>query len=133
MDLEQNCFYGEKQTNVKCCFQIWQKSDNKRVKEKKIILHKDWDFLPYIKGEDDLEPPKEADFAILAYGSNPGQISEDLFRWRPKSVHFIKDNIDVKKLISRFKKLDYSIANNSARQSSLCKEDLVKLYAENNN
>lgn len=130
IDLQEDCFYGDKDTNVKCCFQIWQKSNKIRTIEKKVLLHKDWDFLSYIKTEEDLIPPKEADFVILAYGSNSGQISSDLFNWRPKSVHFIKAKIDKDELIKNFNSLDYSCANDSARQSSLCKTDLIKLYSE---
>lgn len=131
IDLPENCFYGNKITNVKCCFQIWERSLTNRIKEQKIIKHKDWKFLPYIKTKNDLLPPDNADFVILAYGFNPGQISTDLYKWRPKSVHFIKSKIGKKKLMERFLTLDYSCANNSARQSSLCKSDLVRLYIEN--
>lgn len=130
IDLNKDCFYGNKKTNVKCCFQIWKKSLLDRVKEKKCISHKDWDFLPYIKSKNNLSPPSNADFIILAYGCNSGQISMDLFKWRPKSVHFIKSKIGKKKLIKRFSDLNFSCANNSARQSSLCKGDLVRLYIE---
>lgn len=130
VDLPEECFYGDKDTNVKCCFQIWKREEIDRVKEEKCITHKDWKFLPYIKTKNDLEPPEKADFVVLAYGSNPGQVSNDLFQWRPKSVHFIKSKIGKKKLMERFSTLDYSCADNSARQSSLCKADLVRLYSE---
>lgn len=130
IDLTEDCFYGDKATNVKCCFQIWRRSLEIRVPVKKVLNHKDWDFLSYSKTEDDLIPPINANFVILAYGSNSGQISNDLFKWRPKSVHFIKSKIDKKELMERFTTLDYSCANNSARQSSLCKADLVRLYTE---
>jgi len=130
VDLPEDCFYGDKGTNVKCCFQIWKFSEEKRIPEKKILSHKDWDFLSYVKTNDDLEPPKNADFVVLAYGSNSGQVSTDLFQWRPKSVHFIKSKINKKELMERLSVLDYSCANDSARQSSLCKSDLVRLYTE---
>ena len=129
-DLSEDCFYGDKATNVKCCFQIWERSSVSREKEKKTLSHDDWTFLPYVKGKNDLEPPQGADFVVLAYGSNPGQTSSDLYQWRPKSVHFIKSKIGKKKLMERLSTLDYSCANNSARQSSLCKTDLVRLYME---
>lgn len=125
-----DCFYGDKATNVKCCFQIWKRSSVNRIKETKLLSHNDWNFLPYIKNNNDLIPPDNADFVILAYGSNSGQISTNLFQWRPKSVHFIKSKIGFEKLMKRFSSLDYSCANNSARQSSLCKTDLVRLYSE---
>lgn len=130
IDLPEDCFYGDKSTTVKCCFQIWKRSKKSRVSEEKILSHKDWKFLPYTKTEDDLTPPQDADFVVLAYGSNPGQVSTDLFKWRPKSVHFIKSQIDKTILAERFNTLDYSCANDSARQSSLCKGDLIRLYSE---
>lgn len=131
IDLPEDCFFGDKSTNVKCCFQIWGRSKIDRIKKKKVLEHKDWEFLSYIKTEEDLFPPDNADFVVLAYGSNPGQISTNLYEWRPKSVHFIKSKIGKKKLMERLSKIDYSYANNSARQSSLCKADLVRLYSEN--
>lgn len=130
IDLPEDCFYGDKATNVKCCFQIWKLSSSDRLKESKSIAHNDWIFLPYVKTKKDLFPPEKADFIVLAYGSNPGQVSSDLYKWRPKSVHFILSKIDKQTLIERFSTLDYSCANNSARQSSLCKADLVRLYSE---
>ncbi len=129
-NLPEDCFVGSKLTMVKCCFQIWEKSVISRTKKKQLISHKDWEFLPYIKKDNELYPPTEADFIILAYGCNPGQISTDLYRWRPKSVHFIKANISKDLLIKRFEELNYSVADNSARQSSLCKADLVNLYSK---
>jgi len=128
IDLIDDCFYGVKITTVKCCFQIWKRQIKKRDKIVKTTSHKDWDFLPFIKKDKKIYPPKSADFVILAYGSNSGQISKDLNRWRPKSVHFIKSKIDINKLVSRFSALDYSCANDSARQSSLGKADLIELY-----
>lgn len=127
-DLPDDCFYGDKATSVKCCFQIWVKKDKLREKKINRQFHKDWQFLSYQKIDNDLKPPTNADFLILAYGSNPGQISTDLNQWRPKSVHFIKSNINIKILMDRFRSLNFNCANNSARQSSLCKGDLVELY-----
>lgn len=130
-DLDDNCFYGDKFTTVKCCFQIWSKSIVPRIKINKIISHPHWEFLPYINmGNNILIPPQNADFVILAYGSKSGQISDDLTKWKPKSVHFIKSKIDLNELKYRFLNLDFSCANNSARQSSLCKNDLVRLYTD---
>lgn len=127
-ELPNNCFFGEKTTEVKCCFQIWERKPEKRKKHKQKTIHPDWDFLSYKTINNELIPPENADFIILAYGSNPGQISDNLYRWRPKSVHYIKANIDVKKLKERFKHLNYETANNSARQGSLGKGKLIDLY-----
>ena len=128
VDLD-SAFEGEKATSVKCCFQIWSRHTVKRNKIRQATTHPDWQFLRYETRDGDLHPPSTADFVVLAYGSNPGQISDDLYRWRPKSVHFIKSNIDSELLKSRFQQLDYSIANDSARQASLGKGALVELYS----
>lgn len=129
VDLD-SAFEGEKATAVKCCFQIWTRRTTKRKKVKQTLTHPDWQFLPYETRDGDLHPPLTADFVVLAYGSNPGQISDDLYRWRPKSVHFIKSRIDTATLKSRFQQLDYSVANDSARQASLGKGALVALYGD---
>lgn len=128
--LPNNIFYGDKDTNVKCCFQIWEKRNYKRKKINNCIFHKDWEFLSYINTGGDIHPPKKADFCILAYGSKCGRISDNLNYWRPKSVHFIKSNIPVKTLKSRFESLDFSLSNISSRQCSLGKNLLVSLYKE---
>lgn len=128
VDLPDNCFMGKKHTAVKCCFQIWERAGQCRRKKKEVISHPDWGFLSYIKTEDDLLPPSNADFVVLAYGSNSGQVSKDLNRWRPKSVHFIKSNIPTEELLQRFQSLDYTLSDDSARQSSLGKAALVGLY-----
>lgn len=118
--------------SVKCCFQIWIKKNKPR---KEIILdltHDDWKFIPFGPKDENGQPtpPKNVDFALRAYGGKCGEIFEkNLSELRPKSYHWIKSNIDKKKLIERFKSLDYSISLNTARQNSIGKAELVKLYS----
>lgn len=119
--------------SVKCCFQIWEKRKNERTKIMLPIEHKDWSFLKF--GEKDIygqpTPPKDADFAIRAYGGKIGDIvTENLELLRPKSWHWIKCNIDKFILIDRMKKLNYYNSNNTARQNSMGKSELVKLYSD---
>ena len=118
---------------VKCCFQIWEKNSECRSSVKLITRHKDWDFLalgsPDISGQP--TPPIGADFVILAYGGKCGNIvTTGLDTLRPKSWHWIKANINVYLLIERFRSLDYSISNDTARQNSLGRGELVKLYSD---
>ena len=47
---------------------------------------------------------------------------------RPKSWHFIRSNINKDILIEKFSTLDYSKSENTARQNSLGKAELVNLY-----
>lgn len=121
----------EPSMNVKCCFQIWIKKDIKRETINLPTTHKDWDFLPFgpLDDKNQPTPPDGADFAIRAYGGKCGDIViKDLENLRPKSWHWIKSNIDKDLLIDRFKKLDYSESMNTARQNSIGKAELVKLY-----
>ncbi len=117
--------------NVKCCFQIYKKMSNKRSKSVKILNHPDFEFLSF--GPKDTKnqptPPTNADFAIRAYGSSVGKIFKTgLSELRPKSYHWIKSNIDIEKLIKNFQTLDYVNSNNTARQCSIGKSELISLY-----
>lgn len=118
---------------VKCCFQIWEKRIEDRDIVKLSTKHADWDFLSY--GPQDKRgqptPPKGADFVILAYGGNCGNIVKTgLDTLSPKSWHWIKAKINVSLLIERFSSLNYSISKDTARQNSIGRGDLVKLYSE---
>jgi predicted RNA methylase len=118
---------------VKCCFQIWEKRIENRDLVKLGTKHVDWDFLP--NGPLDLKgqptPPKGADFVILAYGGKCGNIVKTgLDTLRPKSWHWIKAKINIDLLIERFGSLDYSLSKDTARQNSIGRGELVKLYSE---
>jgi len=118
---------------VKCCFQIWEKKDENRDIIKLATKHADWDFLsngpPDNIGQP--TPPKGADFALLAYGGKCGSIvTTELDKLRPKSWHWVKAKISVPLLIERFRSLDYSISKDTARQNSIGRGELVKLYSE---
>jgi hypothetical protein len=119
--------------NVKCCFQIWRKSNNLR----NIILfpesHADWIFMKLGPKDERNQPtpPIGADFAIRAYGGKCGCIQSNLLEdLRPKSWHWIKSNIDISDLKKRFESLDYSDSNNTARQNSIGKKELIQLYVK---
>jgi hypothetical protein len=118
--------------SVKCCFQIWIRKNDKRDIIILPTTHKDWDFLPFgpIDKKGQPTPPNNADFALRAYGGKCGEIFEkELMTLRPKSYHWIKTKINKKILIDRFNTLDYSISKDTARQNSIGKAELVKLYS----
>jgi len=123
----------EPKMSAKCCFQVWEK---KQIKRKKVLLpkeHKDWRFLALGPKDSNGQPtpPKDADFALRAYGANCGQIvTEGLEKLRPKSWHWIKAQ-EPTALIKIFKKLDYSISKDTARQDSIGRAELVHLYTQN--
>ena len=116
---------------VKCCFQVWENRDYKREIVKLETNHDDWDFLPLGAKDDKNQhtPPLNADFVIRAYGGKCGEIKKDnMDNLRPKSWHWIKCNRNKEELIAKFSKLDYSNCLNTARQNSLGRGELVKLY-----
>jgi hypothetical protein len=118
---------------VKCCFQIWERREYTRELEKLVTIHKDWEFLKFGPNDSNGQPtpPQGADFAIRAYGGKCGFIEKnDLNSLRPKSWHWIKSRIDKNVLIARFEELDYSLSMETARQNSIGKGELVKLYSE---
>jgi hypothetical protein len=118
---------------VKCCFQIWEKREEKREFHDLPILHDDWDFLDFGPKDSNGQPtpPDGADFAIRAYGGKCGEIvKNNLQTLRPKSWHWIKSKIDTNVLMNHFKNLDYSLSFNTARQNSIGKGELVRLYSE---
>jgi hypothetical protein len=119
---------------VKCCFQIWERKDTQQRSIIKLSTkHKDWEFLEF--GPKDINgqptPPKDAHFVIRAYGGRCGQIiNTHLETLRPKSYHWIKANINKDILIERFTKLDYTISQDTSRQNSIGRGELVKIYSE---
>lgn len=122
------------QMSVKCCFQIWERKNEKR--EIKILqtVHEHWTFLGFgiLDNNGQPTPPNDADFAIRAYGGKIGIIVDNIIqlkKLRPKSWHWIKvTNINKDILINRFKSLDFSNSQNTARQNSCGKAELIQLY-----
>ena len=116
---------------VKCCFQIWERRPADRVCVKLETKHNDWEFLSFGPPDERGQPtpPVGADFAIRAYGGKIGEIrTDELGQLRPKSWHWIKSNIPVHELINVFKMLDYRDSLNTARQNSMGRGELVRLY-----
>lgn len=121
--------------SVKCCFQVWEKSDTMREPVKLPTTHDDWEFLKFgpLDERGQPTPPTGAHFTIRAYGGKIGDIVEEeekMAELRPKSWHWIKSKIDKKILIDRFKELDYSNSLNTARQNSMGRAELVSLYGD---
>ena len=95
--------------------------------------HEHWDFLAFgpldVNGQP--TPPKGANFAIRAYGGKVGEIKkEGLEELRPKSWHWIRSKIPTEQLINTFTELDYSGSLNTARQNSMGRGELVRLYGD---
>ena len=118
---------------AKCCFQIWERTDTPRIPVDLPTSHADWTFLGFGPKDERGQPtpPTGADFALRAYGGRCGELRETgLCDLRPKSWHWIQCKIDKKTLMDRFASLDYSQSLNTARQNSLGRGELVRLYSE---
>jgi hypothetical protein len=125
------CIFTPKMA-AKCCFQIWVRKAEARQPTKLPTVHKHWEFLNWgpLDKNNQPTPPEGASFALRAYGAKIGEIeTENLQLLRPKSWHWIKTT-NKKELIQRFSQLDYSIAYKTARQNSIGRGELVKLYSD---
>jgi hypothetical protein len=125
------CF--QPQMTVKCCFQVWERKDFARSYVDLPTKHKDWQFLPLGPRDEHGQPtpPTGADFALRAYGGKIGEIERHKLReLRPKSWHWIKSNLIPDDLINIFNQLDYSDSLNTARQNSMGRGELVRLYQD---
>tara|TARA_B100001564_G_C20655133_1_gene678794 strand:- start:112 stop:963 length:852 start_codon:yes stop_codon:yes gene_type:complete len=132
-DTPQNPCVFQPKMMVKCCFQVWEKRNKNRKDINIPTTHNDWEYVKLgpLDNNNQPTPPTNVDFALRAYGGKIGHIeTEDLHLLRPKSWHWIKSNIDKNILISTFKSLDYSNSLNTARQNSMGKSELVKLYSD---
>ena len=121
--------------SAKCCFQIWEKRSQLRTLVKLSTKHPDWNFLGYGEKDDKGQPtpPSGADFAIRAYGGKCGEVKKDnIHLLHSKSFHWIQCNGKVSKdlLMHRFSQLDYSMSQNTARQNSIGRGELVLLYSD---
>jgi len=118
-DLPSGCFTPK--MDAKCCFQIWTKKTSKRTKVMLETKHEDFVFVS----------KDNAQFALRAYGSNCGTIEEtNLGVLAERSWNWIRstETIPLEELKDRFRKLDYSISQDSVRQDSLGHSDLIFLY-----
>ena len=118
---------------AKCCFQIWQRQMLLRDKITYPSSHPDFTFLKLgpLDSQGQPTPPRGADFALKAYGSNCGEIiSENLDQLRPKSWHWICSKINPEELKFRFRQLDYSLSKETVRQESLGQRELIYLYMQ---
>lgn len=129
LPLKPCCFIPK--MDAKCCFQIWKKEKIPREIVKYDKSHPDFNFLKLGPKDNKNQPtpPLGADFVMKAYGSNCGKLKyDDLENLRPKSWHWIKSNIDIEVLKTRFNQLDYSISKDTVRQDSLGQKELIYLY-----
>jgi hypothetical protein len=121
------------QMSAKCCFQIWKKTETTRRKVELPLTHHDFEYLALGPIDEKNQPtvPLGADFVVKAAGAHCGEVKRgDLNALRPKSWHWIKSHIDVDELIQRLQSLDFSISQDTVRQDSIGRAELVQLYTE---
>ena len=116
---EDSFVFEEKEYNVPCTFQIWEKQETKRAKINEPLNHQDFDFVEKDKG----------DFSFQRVGNDAGLIREEFSKYAPESHYFIKANksnvIDIMKNIN-FDEVKFDTAGNP----SISKREIVKLYSE---
>ena len=118
---------------AKCCFQIWERRFHARPYIILPTIHPHWEFVGLGPADETGQPtpPIGADFAIRAYGGACGEIVEmGLENLCPKSWHWIAARIDRTVLLNRFQSLNYTVSQDTARQNSIGKGELVRLYCE---
>jgi hypothetical protein len=131
LPLKPCCFTP--QMSAKCCFQIWKRRETARQKIELPLTHDDFQFLSLGPLDENKQPtvPVGADFVVKAAGANCGEVKRDrLQTLRPKSWHWIKSNIDVDELIQRIQSLDFTVSQDTVRQDSIGRAELVQLYTE---
>ena len=111
----------EPPTITKCCFQIWTKLD---IIRPLIVLPTNcFDF-------DLMDNSDNCDFVIKKTGAGVGKIFEThLHKYKSRRWFYIKSKIDKQLLIEKFRKLDFSIAKQTALQETIRPGELIQLYS----
>ncbi len=112
--------------NVKCCWQIWERRSVERVPQVLATTHPHWEFLEGAEG---------AELAIRAYGGKCGELrfrtAEGFSALAVRSWHWIRPRgLSAEELGQRFSALDYSCSEDTARQNSIGRGELIRLYQE---
>lgn len=111
-------FVGELR-NVPVVFQVWEKSEKKRAKDKSKLNTQHFSFVS----------KEEADFAIQRVGARAGKVKIDMDNLAKASHYFIKQNNECVKEI--FENIDWaSIKNKTAGNPSIAKTELIKKFEE---
>ena len=105
--------------DVPCCFQIWERRDDKRPKIVTPVTHEDFVFCKRTEG----------DFAFQRVGGAAGKVKDISDSFKDPSHYFIKANkAGVREVMEslNFKGVKYETAGNP----SISKGDLINLYVE---
>lgn len=134
--LPRNSFYTEekKDYNVNCVFQVWTKEktkyEDKRIKEKPPITHRDFKMYQYNNTKEALHIlNKDFDFAVFSQGYGDYEkliYSKEEFNIKKQYLLFKAKN---KKILSRLTKINFKkLAENNTTIKGFRKNDIVKEY-----
>lgn len=117
-DIPDNSFLVDnKEHNVPCVFQIWEKKDFNRIIPPK-LTPSNYSFVK--KNED-------PDFAFRRVGVNAGHISKDVLDKSEQSHYFIKFDEKISdELYSQLSTIPFDCKNNTVGPKSISKQELIK-------
>lgn len=118
-EIEKNSFLiGDKQQDVPCIFQIWEKRIDERQSASKLIPS----IFDFVKKEE------QSDISFRRVGVNAGKIdTENLHEKSSQSHYFIKfhESIDKNIVITKMKQIQYE-TNNTVGPKSISKQELIQ-------
>lgn len=117
-DIPDNSFLVDnKEHNVPCVFQIWEKKNFNRIIPPK-LTPSNYSFVK--KNED-------PDFAFRRVGVNAGHISKDVLDKSEQSHYFIKFDEKISdELYSQLSTIPFDCKNNTVGPKSISKQELIK-------
>ena len=120
-DLPYNSFLlNNKDYDVPCIFQIWQKQADNRIEDKKLTPNK----YTFVKKTD------SHDISFRRVGVNAGNIATDTLLKSPQSHYFIKfdEGIFNKALLDKLNALKFTSSNDTVGPKSISQQELIKEF-----
>ena len=117
-DIPDNSFLVDnKEHNVPCVFQIWEKKDFNRIIPPK-LTPSNYSFV---------KKNEEPDFAFRRVGVNAGHISKDVLDKSEQSHYFIKFDEKISdELYYQLSTIPFDCKNNTVGPKSISKQELIK-------
>ena len=117
-DIPDNSFLVDnKEHNVPCVFQIWEKKDFNRIIPPK-LTPSNYSFV---------KKNEEPDFAFRRVGVNAGHISKDVLDKSEQSHYFIKFDEKISdELYSQLSTIPFDCKNNTVGPKSISKQEVIK-------
>lgn len=121
-ELPKNSFVFEnKEIDVPCVFQIWERREEKR---KKVIIKKTSKFFDFVDRDN-------CDLAVRRVGGRTGKVFIETKELSEQSNYFIKLNMDLEEFIKVVNSINFKeIINNTAGVRSLSKHEFILLMEE---